>query len=289
METLLMQRLLAAGMAACLTTSCASVPLASRTPVQTLVVNGHTVDLILSGNPNDPSVVYFPGCNGRDEYGAKYQDFHVEKIQQAWNGRVNIVRPQLVNDVTRGANGGSCFWDAQKANANNLNSYHLAQQVGDIATGWLRQQPWFNGQAHFFGFSFGGRVSLQVNNILKTKGAFRTVTAIWPMCREEYRFKGNYPHTPSRFYATKGDPLSDIGNCLSHYPQGADKMIKITTYPGDLHSWMTHPDVTWVNVWWPNHKLWVASAYVEEYAESTWKSWSEWARCMETKAPEGSC
>jgi dienelactone hydrolase len=283
------QRRLAAGIAVCLAASCVQVLAASGPPVQTLIVNGHTVDLILSGNQNDPTVVYFPGCNGRDAYGAKYQDFHVEKIRQAWNGRVNIVRPQLVNDVTRGAVGGNCFWDSQRSNANNLNSYHLAQQVGDIATGWLRQQPWFNGHAHFFGFSFGGRVSLQVNSILKTRGAFHTVTAIWPMCREEYRFEANYPHTPSRFYATQGDPLSEIANCLSHYPQGSERMIKIITYPGDFHSWMTHPDVTLQRVWWPNHRLWVTSAYVDEYADSTWKTWSDWARCVESGVSGVSC
>ena len=39
---------------------------------QTVKIDDMTVDLFLSGNPSDPTVMYFPGCNGKDVFGAKY-------------------------------------------------------------------------------------------------------------------------------------------------------------------------------------------------------------------------
>ena len=81
---------------------CAFVPVVNA---ETVKVEGMTVDVFLSGNPSDPTVMYFPGCNGKDTFGAKYQDFHVQKMAKAWDGKVNIVRLQLVNDITHVING----------------------------------------------------------------------------------------------------------------------------------------------------------------------------------------
>lgn len=247
----------------------------------TLQVRGSTVDVFLSGHPADSTVMYLPGCNGRDAYGAKYQDFHIAKMKAAWGGRVNIVRLQLVNDVTQGATNGTCFWPAEKSKEQGTESYELAKKVGEIAREWVVKQDWFNGHLHFFGFSFGGRVSLMVNYIAATRGQFKTVTGIWPLCRKEYPIKAHMPHTPTRLYSTEDDPLADIHNCKTFYPNGGGDLIEIITYPGSAHSWMTHPDATGRKVWWPNHRIWSESRYIEEYAEKTWSSWTQWARCHE--------
>lgn len=248
---------------------------------QTIKVDGMTVDLFLSGNPSDPTVMYFPGCNGRDAYGARYQDFHIKKMSDAWGGNVNIVRLQLVNDITNGSTDGICFWTVEKNKQTGAESYEFGKKVGYIARNWVAKQSWFNGNLHFFGFSYGGRVSLMVNFIAATKGQFKTVTGIWPLCRKEYPIKAYMPHTPTRFYATEHDPVSEISNCRSFYPDGGGDMIEIITYPGSEHSWMTHPDVKYMRVWWSNHKIWSENKYIEAYAEKTWSSWVSWAKCKE--------
>lgn len=248
---------------------------------QTIKIDGMTVDLFLSGNPSDPTVMYFPGCNGRDAYGARYQDFHIKKMSDAWGGKVNIVRLQLVNDITNGSTDGICFWTVEKNKQTGAESYEFGKKVGYIARNWVAKQSWFNGNLHFFGFSYGGRVALMVNFIAATKGQFKTVTGIWPLCRKEYPIKAYMPHTPTRFYATEHDPVSEISNCRSFYPDGGGDMIEIITYPGSEHSWMTHPDVKYMRVWWSNHKIWSENKYIEAYAEKTWSSWVSWAKCKE--------
>jgi hypothetical protein len=137
-------------------------------PAESLTFEGMTFDLYLSGQPNDPTVLYFPGCNGRDDYGKRYQDFHVAKMQQAWASRVNIVRVQLVNDATQGAPSGLCFWSAEEMNRRGVSTLAFARKVGHLARGWVATQPWFNGTLHFFGFSFGRRVAMMVNSMAAT-------------------------------------------------------------------------------------------------------------------------
>jgi dienelactone hydrolase len=247
-------------------------------------VNGMSIDLFLSGNPSDSTVFYFPGCNGKDVFGAKYQDFHVQKIKAVWQNKVNIVVLQLVNDVTKGEKDGMCFWSVEKNNQMGVSSFNFAQQVGDLSRDWLVKQSWYNGNAHFFGFSYGGRVSLMVNFIARTKNQFKTVTGIWPLCRKEYPIKAYMPHTPTRFYSTEKDPISEISNCKSFYPQDGGGRIEVITYPGNQHSWMTHPDLKHNRVWWPNHKVWSVSEYIPEYAEKTWNSWHQWSLCNESSA-----
>ena len=254
----------------------------SNAMAQSIQVNGMSMDLFLSGNPSDSTVFYFPGCNGKDVFGAKYQDFHVQKIKAVWQNKVNIVVLQLVNDVTKGEKDGMCFWSVEKNDQMGVSSYKFAQQVGDISRDWLVKQSWYNGNAHFFGFSYGGRVSLMVNFIAKTKNQFKTVTGIWPLCRKEYPIKANLPHTPTRFYSTEKDPISEISNCKSFYPQDGGGQIEVITYPGNQHSWMTHPDLKYNRVWWPNHKVWSVSEYIPEYAEKTWNSWHQWSLCNES-------
>ena len=255
----------------------------SNSIAQSMQVNGMSIDLFLSGNPSDSTVFYFPGCNGKDVFGAKYQDFHVQKIKAVWQNKVNIVVLQLVNDVTKGEKDGMCFWSVEKNNQMGVSSFNFAQQVGDLSRDWLVKQSWYNGNAHFFGFSYGGRVSLMVNFIAKTKNQFKTVTGIWPLCRKEYPIKAYMPHTPTRFYSTEKDPISEISNCKSFYPQDGGGRIEVITYPGNQHSWMTHPDLKHNRVWWPNHKVWSVSEYIPEYAEKTWNSWHQWSLCNESQ------
>lgn len=254
---------------------------------RTYQFEGMTFDLFLSGQPRDSTVVYFPGCNGRDDFGALYQDFHVEKLRQAWSGRVNIVRVQLVNDATLGAVNGLCFWSAEEMSRKGVSTLDFARKVGRLAQAWIASQPWFNGKLHFFGFSYGGRVSMMVNSVAATRGQFTSVTGIWPMCRPEQAFRSNRPHTPTRLYSTLDDPLSHISNCPSFYPEEGAPVLEIITYPGDRHSWMTHPSVKNRRVWWPNHRIWSTGDYIEEYAQRTWQGWVAWARCLEQSA--GSC
>ena len=256
----------------------------SNSIAQSMQVNGMSIDLFLSGNPSDSTVFYFPGCNGKDVFGAKYQDFHVQKIKAVWQNKVNIVVLQLVNDVTKGEKDGMCFWSVEKNNQMGVSSFNFAQQVGDLSRDWLVKQSWYNGNAHFFGFSYGGRVSLMVNFIARTKNQFKTVTGIWPLCRKEYPIKAYMPHTPTRFYSTEKDPISEISNCKSFYPQDGGGQIEVITYPGNQHSWMTHPDLKYNRVWWPNHKVWSVSEYIPEYAEKTWNSWHQWSLCNESSA-----
>jgi len=247
---------------------------------QTVNINGHTADLFLSGNKGDSTVIYFPGCNGKDAMGAKYQDFHMEKIKAQWKGKVNIVRLQLVNDLTQGAQNGSCFWDTKTANERGLNSYKFSNIIGDIATQWVPKQDWYNGNIHFFGFSYGGRVAMFVNSVRATDGAFKTVTSIWPICIEAQRFAGTTVHTPTRIYGGERDPISTPKNCPTFY-QNTNSNLELVLYDTDKHSWMTHPTFTNQRVWWPNHKLWTESAYDAELADKTWASWTVWAKSKE--------
>jgi dienelactone hydrolase len=267
------------------------VCLAASTSVrsQTMSVNGLTIDLFLSGQPADSTVLYFPGCNGLDDFGRKYQNFHVSKMQAAWGGRVNIIRLQAVNDVTQGRPNGLCFWSAQEMERLGVSSSRFAQSAGRLASEWIRRQPWFNGHLHFFGFSYGGRVSLMANFIAQTRGQFRSVTGIWPTCRKDQPMKAGTPHTPTRLYSTEGDPISEIGNCRTFYPDGVGEWIQVITYPGDRHSWMTHPEVKGLRVWWPNAGVWTTGEYIPEYAEKTWTGWTRWARCLEVSSVPSDC
>jgi hypothetical protein len=135
---------------------CAFVPLALA---QTVKVDGMTVDLFLSGNPSDPTVMYFPGCNGKDAFGAKYQDFHVKKMAKAWDGKVNIVQLQLVNDITHGMTDGMCFWSVEQNKKVGAESFEFAKKVGHIASSWVMKQPWYNGKPSSQPWQAAGRCS----------------------------------------------------------------------------------------------------------------------------------
>ena len=128
-----------------------------------------------------------------------------------------------------------------------------------------------------------------MNWIAETRGQFRTVTGIWPMCRKDQPIVAKAPHKPTRLYSTERDPLSEIGNCLSFYPEGGGSLIQVVTYPGDRHSWMTHPDVKHLRLWWPNLQLWSVGEYTPEYADKTWASWTQWARCREGSTDPVDC
>lgn len=253
---------------------------------ETITINKTTVDIFLSGNKNDSTVVYFPGCNGLDDFGKKYQDFHLEKIKTHWDNNVNILRIQMVNDITKGSKDGICFWNSKKASDNGIKSLDFVNNTAMIINQWVKEQDWFNGNIHFFGFSYGGRVAMFANNLKSTNGMFKTVTGIWPICIEAQRFTGNNIHTPTRIYSGKNDIISEPKNCPSFYPSKGKELLTMTLYDTDLHSWMTHPDFTNKRTWWPNHKLWTKSSYDKELADKTWTSWTSWAKCMEKNSTE---
>ena len=248
---------------------------------ETITVNGATIDVFVSGNINNSTVVYFPGCNGKDNFGKKYQDFHLEKIKEHWNNNVNVIRIQMVNDITKNTTDGICFWNSDKTTANGVKSVDFVNNTASIINEWVKTQSWFNGNIHFFGFSYGGRVAMFANNLRSTKGMFKTVTGIWPICIESQRFKANAIHTPTRIYSGVNDAISEPKNCSSFYPDNGNNMLNMILYDTDLHSWMTHPDLKNKRVWWPNHKLWTKNSYDEELANKTWQSWTLWAKCME--------
>jgi len=253
---------------------------------ETITINKTTVDVFVSGNKNDSTVIYFPGCNGKDTFGKKYQDFHLQKIKENWNNNVNVIRIQIVDDITNGSKDGICFWDTQKATTKGVKSAEFVNSTAIIVDEWTRKQDWFNGNLHFFGFSYGGRVAMFANNLKSTKGMFKSVTGIWPICIEAQRFKANSIHTATRIYSGLNDAISEPKNCPSFYPESGSTLLIMILYDTDLHSWMTHPDLTNQRTWWPNHKLWTKSSYDKELADKTWSSWTMWAKCMEKNSNE---
>ncbi len=245
----------------------------------TVTVAGTTVDLYLSGRADSRTVIYVPGCNGKDEIGRQYQAFHLEKLKEKFDGDVNVLMVQVFNDITKGAKDGVCFTDMAKQNEIGANSLTLARKVGDVLP-WVKEQAWFNGVAHYFGFSQGGRVGLFANSIGKTKGFFKTFNLIWPLCLQEYKPPTILSaHTPTRIYATENDPLSQPKNCPSFY--SADSQVELKLFPGDVHSWATLPTLPAHTEFWSNYKKTVTHHYVKEYADEMWSTWSSWAICME--------
>ena len=248
-----------------------------------VVVAGSTVDVYPSGRPDSRTVIYVPGCNGKDEFGRLYQSFHLEKLKSVFSGDVNVVMVQVFDDITKGSKDGMCFLEAEKQNEIGANSLTLARKVGDVLP-WVKQQPWFNGTAHYFGFSQGGRVGIFANSIGKTKGFFKTFNLIWPMCLPEYKPPTTLTsHTPTRIYATENDPISQPKNCPSFYT--SESPIELKLFPGDIHSWATLPSLPPHTEYWPNYKKNVTHGYVHKYADEMWFTWSEWARCMEKDGP----
>ncbi len=246
---------------------------------ETVTVSGTTVDVHLSGRTNSRTVIYVPGCNGKDEIGRLYQDFHLQRLKLAFDGDVNVLMIQIFDDITKGSKDGVCFIDTEKQNDMGANSLTLARKIGDVLP-WIREQAWFNGTAHFFGFSQGGRVGVFANSIDKTRGFFKTFILIWPMCLLEYK-----PpiilraHTPTRIFATENDPISQPKNCPGFY--SSESPIELSLFPGDVHSWATYPSLAAHIDYWPNYKKTVTHRYVKEYADTMWSTWSAWALCME--------
>ena len=205
------------------------------------------------------------------------------RIQKEFNDDVNVIMPQLVNDVTQGAKDGACFWDFELQNT-KVNSLVLARRVGDVLP-WIKEQKWFNGTAHFFGFSQGGRVGLFINTIGKTRGFFKSATLVWPNCLPRYRPPTLLEaHTPTRIYSTENDPLSQPKNCPSFYSN--PYLIELKLYPGEMHSWATHPSNPPMKTFWTSYQINVTQQYVTQYADDMWSTWAIWAICMEQ---EGSC
>ena len=102
------------------------------THAEQVVVMGSTVDVYLSGRPTSRTVIYVPGCNGKDEVGRLYQSFHLEKMKSVFNGDVNVVMIQVFDDITKVTKDGVCFFEAEKQNEIGANSLTLARKVGDV-------------------------------------------------------------------------------------------------------------------------------------------------------------
>ena len=247
---------------------CCFVFFTTASSAQSATVAGITVDVFLSGRTNSRTVIYVPGCNGKDAIGRLYQPAHLAKLQQLFNNDVNVLIPQVFDDVTKGAKDGVCYLDTAKQNEIGTNSLVLARKVAEILP-WIKEQPWFNGTAHYFGFSQGGRVGIFSNSLTKTKGFFKTYNLIWPMCLAEYAPTTLLDaHTATRIYATESDPISQPKNCPSYYtPQSP---IYLRLFPGDAHSWVTHPSIPAHTDYWPNYKKFVFHRYVREYADEMW-------------------
>ena len=113
-----------------------------------VTVAGTTVDVFLSGRAGSRTVVYVPGCNGKDAIGRLYQTAHLDKLKSLFDDDVNVLMVQVFDDVTKGAKDGVCYLDAIKQNELGTNSLVLARKVGDILP-WVKSQPWFTGTAHF--------------------------------------------------------------------------------------------------------------------------------------------
>ncbi len=242
-----------------------------------------SLDLYLSEKPDASTVIYLPGCNGRDRVGSQYQDFHIEKIREHWANPVNIVRVQVANDLTQGAENGVCFWGGVEDPRSKGRIITLDAALKTVVVqNWVSRQPWYNGQMHLFGFSWGGLVGLWIAGDKMPSSSLKSVTLIWPVCIEGAAAPYGQVTLPTRIYATENDPISEPNRCPGLFT-GNREWLELHLYPGNTHSWMTHPAQNAGATYWPNWKRTSYSFYNPDYAERTWSSWARWAKCLESK------
>ena len=238
-------------------------------------------DLFLSEKPGASTVIYLPGCNGRDRIGVQYQDFHVEKIKEQWGNHVNIVRVQIADDLSQGAENGVCFWGGVEDPRSKGRILTLDAALKTVVVqNWVSRQPWYNGQMHLFGFSWGGFVGLWIAGDKMPSSALKSVTLIWPVCIDGTAAPYGQVTLPTRIYATEKDPISEPTKCPALFT-GNRELLELHLYPGNTHSWMTHPSHNPGATYWPNWERTSYSFYNRDYAERTWSTWVRWAKCLE--------
>lgn len=241
----------------------------------TVTVNEKTVDVFkASANEKNTTILYVPGCNGLDDFGIKYQKYHLSKFRETWP-EANFIITQFVNDITKNESTGRCDWDAKKTNETNSNSYQQAAYIISLAE-WIVKQPWSNGEIHLFGFSWGGRVGLWLPaDKIGKPGIFKSVALIWPACGKDLQFDAGRLHTPVRIWSTEKDPLSIPTNCINFYSN--TDLFSIKLYPGDTHSWFTGPFFRPYYRWWPTQRIRVRHEFNEKWANETFLEWKAWA------------
>lgn len=245
-----------------------------------VTANGVEIDLQLASSTPGPVILYVPGCNGLDVIGRAYQAFHKEEIRKRWP-ETHLVLVQAVNMLTQGSQMGACDWknDHPKYKAKGIDSpnVHFVEQI-KVVREWINQQPWAQQQAvHLFGFSAGGSMGMHLAGNKSQFGVFKSIALIWPTCINSDKLKLGNLHTPTKIWATESDPLSRAQECHKSY-EGGHELLELHLWPGDLHSWMTHPMVPKSERFWPRANVTVKHQFVKEYNDKTWDQWVEWAK-----------
>lgn len=258
-----------------------ALAIATQAQSQPLVsANGVEVDLQLAGSTPGPVILYVPGCNGLDEIGRAYQAFHKEEIRKRWP-ETHLVFVEAVNMVTEGSSMGACDWprDHPKYKSKGIErpTLHFVQQINKVRS-WIGEQAWAQRQAvHLFGFSYGGQLGMYLAGNRSQSGSFKSIALIWPSCIDADKLKLGKLHTPTKIWATEADPLSRAQECHKSYEAGHE-LLELHLWPGDLHSWMTHPNVPKSERYWPRANITVKHQFVKEYNDKTWDQWVEWAK-----------
>lgn len=247
---------------------------------QLVNANGVDIDLQLSGQSPAPVILYVPGCNGLDEIGRAYQTFHKQEIKKRWP-ESHLVLVQAVNMVTEGSQMGACDWPRDhpkyKAKGIDFPRLHFVRQINQVRD-WIGQQIWAQQQpVHLFGFSAGAMFGMNLAGNASQAGTFKSIALIWPSCLDAERLKLGKLHTPTKIWATESDPLSRAQECYKSYAGGHD-LLELQLWPGDFHSWMTHPNVPKSERVWPRANVTVKHQFVKEYNDKTWDQWVEWAK-----------
>lgn len=246
----------------------------ASTQAETIKFDNQSVDIYTKDSPA-PTILYIPGCNGLDELGRKYQKFHREEFAKIFPS-ANFVIVQFTNDVTNGAKNGRCFWEElTDERLKKSQSFHQARHIVNLGN-FIKTQPWSNGEIHLFGFSYGGHVGLWLNSTAIGKpDLFKSVSLIWPFCKNAKFYPLGNIHTPTRIWATEKDPLSDAWNCHTYYT-GNKHLLTVTLYEGANHSWFTHPSLDGVSVNWSMHRVQVYSKFDQTLFDKTMRDWKIW-------------
>lgn len=241
---------------------------------QSIKIDNHTVDIYVRQSTG-PTIVYVPGCSGLDDWGKKYQKFHIEQFTHLWP-TAHLVVSQYVNDVTNGSANGRCDWPLTDPRVHQHASWIQAAHTIKISE-WVKQQSWSNSEVHLFAFSWGGRVGIWVPaSKIGYKGAFNTVALVWPDCRPSEKIQAGLLHTPTRIYATENDPLSIPKNCPTYYSDPNQK-LSLFLFPGNTHSWFSFPGFKPYYRWWPVQQVWVHHEFNANWTATTFNDWKQWA------------
>jgi len=247
---------------------------------QLIKANGVDVDLQLASQSPAPVILYVPGCNGLDDIGRAYQAFHKQEIRKRWP-EAHLVLVEAVNMVTNGSSMGACDWPREhpqyKARGIDRPTLHFVQQINQVRE-WIGLQTWAQQQpVHLFGFSLGGQLGMYLAGNQSQPGSFKSIALIWPSCIEAEKLKLGKLHTPTKIWATESDPLSRAQECHRSYSDGLE-LLELHLWPGDLHSWMTHPGVPKSERFWPRANVTIKHQFVKEYNDQTWDQWVQWAQ-----------